>query len=146
MSELSPRAERFAREYPVDLNITLAAIRAGFSQRTAASQGSRLLKDVKVQAAIQQWRKKIADKTDVTKERVLSEYAKVGFKDIEEPVTWGDKIRALDAIRKMLGFDAPTELSGPGGGPIEVAEVSSTELARRMAFALIAATAKDVEA
>ena len=41
--------ERFVREYLIDRNGTQAAIRAGYSPKTAAAQASRLLKDVKVQ-------------------------------------------------------------------------------------------------
>jgi phage terminase small subunit len=145
MSGLSPRAERFAREYPKDMNATLAAIRSGYSQRGAAVQGHRLLRDANVQAAIKEWRNKVSQKLDLSKESVLAEYAKAGFAEPDDAPTWGDKLKALEAIRKMLGFDAPTELSGPGGGPIEISDATPVEIARRMAFALAAATAKDAE-
>ena len=49
---LTPKQERFVTEYLVDLNATQAALRAGYSPRTAPQQGSRLLKNVHVQAAI----------------------------------------------------------------------------------------------
>lgn len=51
--EISPRARLFVAEYQKDLNGTQAAIRAGFSARTAAQQASRLLTNVKVAAAIE---------------------------------------------------------------------------------------------
>ena len=51
--------ERFVREYLVDRNGTQAAIRAGYSPKTAAAQASRLLRDVKVQQAVQQREAKI---------------------------------------------------------------------------------------
>ena len=47
------RQAAFVAEYLVDCNATQAAIRAGYSARTAASQGARLLRNVKVMAAIQ---------------------------------------------------------------------------------------------
>ena len=42
MTELSNKQLRFADEYLVDLNATQAAIRAGYSQRTANSSGPRV--------------------------------------------------------------------------------------------------------
>ena len=42
------RVERFAQEYAKSLKVSQSAINAGYSEKTAASQGSRLLKNVKV--------------------------------------------------------------------------------------------------
>jgi len=49
---MTPKQDRFVAEYLVDLNATQAALRAGYSPRTAPQQGSRLLKNVDVQAAV----------------------------------------------------------------------------------------------
>jgi hypothetical protein len=46
----SKKQRRFVDEYLVDLNATQAAIRAGYSPRTAQEQSSRLLSNVMVQA------------------------------------------------------------------------------------------------
>jgi phage terminase small subunit len=43
---MTPRQQRFLDEYLVDLNATQAAIRAGYSTRTANEQGARLLANV----------------------------------------------------------------------------------------------------
>ena len=51
---LNDRQKRFADEYIVDLNATQAAIRAGYSEKTARSQGQRLLTNVDVQAYIEE--------------------------------------------------------------------------------------------
>ena len=51
---LNERHQRFADEYLIDLNATRAAIRAGYSEKTAAAQASRLLKDVNISAYIRQ--------------------------------------------------------------------------------------------
>ena len=51
---LNEKQQRFADEYLIDLNATQAAIRAGYSERTAGAQASRLLKDVKVSAYIEE--------------------------------------------------------------------------------------------
>jgi phage terminase small subunit len=50
---LTPKQARFVEEYLVDLNAKQAAIRAGYSPKTAEVQGCRLLRNVQVAAAIQ---------------------------------------------------------------------------------------------
>lgn len=52
MSELTPKQRLFVAEYLKDLNATQAAIRCGYSEKTAYSQGQRLLKNVEVRKAI----------------------------------------------------------------------------------------------
>ena len=46
MDGLTPKQERFCAEYLVDYNATQAAVRAGYSEKTAGSAGNRLLKNV----------------------------------------------------------------------------------------------------
>lgn len=48
--QLTAKQQRFCDEYLVDLNATQAAIRSGYSEKTAYSQGQRLLKNVEVKA------------------------------------------------------------------------------------------------
>ena len=62
----------FVAEYAVDYNATQAAIRAGYSEHTAYSQGSRLLKDVEVRTAIDKQRVHHADRVDVRVDERLS--------------------------------------------------------------------------
>lgn len=49
---LNEKQKRFAAEYLIDLNATQAAIRAGYSVKTANEQGSRLLVNVSIQEYI----------------------------------------------------------------------------------------------
>ena len=51
---LNEKQQRFADEYLIDLNATRAAIRAGYSEKTAYSQGERLLRHVEVKAYIKE--------------------------------------------------------------------------------------------
>ena len=60
----------FAEEYSVDQNATAAAKRAGYSERTAYSQGQRLLKHVEVRQAIQQAQAEHRERTAVTVESI----------------------------------------------------------------------------
>jgi len=65
------RRRAFVAEYLIDLNATQAAIRAGYSKRSAYSQGQRLLKNAEVQAEIAAAQAKRAQKTELTAEYVL---------------------------------------------------------------------------
>lgn len=79
--ELTPKQSLFALEYLVDLNATQAAIRAGYSAKTAASQGERLLRNVEIQAEIAKARKAREERTAVSSDRVLLEAARLALFD-----------------------------------------------------------------
>ncbi len=83
-SNLSVKEERFAQEYLVDLNGMKAAIRAGYSVKTASSQASRLLTRVKVQECIQGLMAERSKRCEVTADKVLKEFAKIAFIDIRK--------------------------------------------------------------
>jgi phage terminase small subunit len=78
---MTPKQQLFVREYLVDLNATQAAIRAGYSERTAGQMGFDLLKNPQVAAAIQAGMDKRAAKVEITAERVLQEIARLAFFD-----------------------------------------------------------------
>jgi phage terminase small subunit len=81
---LNERQRLFAAEYLVDLNATQAAIRAGYSERTAYSQGQRLLKHVEVQAAIQGALAARAARTEITADDVLQRFWAIATADPNE--------------------------------------------------------------
>lgn len=68
---MTPKAERFVQEYLIDLNATQAAIRAGYSAKTANEQASRLLTNVSVRSAVEAAQKARAEKTGIDAEWVL---------------------------------------------------------------------------
>lgn len=74
---LTPKQERFVQEYLVDLNATQAAVRAGYSPRTANEQGARLLANVSIQAALRAAMDKRSQRTEITQDWVLEELRKV---------------------------------------------------------------------
>ena len=63
---MSPKAERFVTEYLIDLNATRAATRAGYSAKTAGSQGERLLKNAEICAAVKAAQSKVAANNGMT--------------------------------------------------------------------------------
>jgi len=78
---LTPKRQRFVREYLIDLNATKAAERAGYSKRSAYTEGSRLLENAEIQAEVTRLRKAQLEKIEITAERVLQEIAKMAFFD-----------------------------------------------------------------
>ena len=92
---LTARQSRFVDEYLIDLNATQAAIRAGYSEKTAKSQGQRLLTNVDIESAIQQRMKDREQRTEVTQDRVLRELARLGFSDIRKLFTAGGQLRSV---------------------------------------------------
>lgn len=80
-TEVTPKQQRFVEEYLVDLNATQAAIRAGYSAKTANEQGARLLTNVSVAEAISERRLALSKTAEVTQERIVAEYARMAFYD-----------------------------------------------------------------
>ena len=107
---LTPKQKVFATEYLIDLNATQAAIRAGYSKRTAHSQGPRLLDNVEVKREIQELGAKRSERCKITSDEVLQEIAKIAFVDLEEEarvehrarISVGEKLKALDQLGKHL--------------------------------------------
>lgn len=78
------RRKAFALEYIIDLNGAQAAIRAGYSPRTAKSQAHRLLTKDDVQAWIQEGFAARSKRTEITADRVVQEMAKIGFASMRQ--------------------------------------------------------------
>lgn len=89
MAKLTPKQLRFVDEYLVDLNATQAAIRAGYSAKTANEQGARLLANVSVQAALSERMKAREQRTEITQDMVVAELAKIAFSDQRKVMMWG---------------------------------------------------------
>lgn len=87
-NELTPKQRAFVREYLIDLNATQAAIRAGYSEKTAYSIGEENLRKPEIAAAIETAMKNRAERTDITADRILKELAKIGFADIRKAIKW----------------------------------------------------------
>ena len=73
MSRLTPLQGRFVDEYLTDLNGKQAAIRAGYSARSAEVTASRLLSNAKVAAAVAEAQSKIAERNEVTQDWIIAE-------------------------------------------------------------------------
>lgn len=102
---LNPRQERFVEEYIKDPNATQAAIRAGYSPKTAQEQSSRLLSNVMISEAIKAKRLKISEKVELSQEWVLEK-----LKLIVDRTTKDDTFdpkganKSLELIGKHIGM------------------------------------------
>lgn len=79
MAELTPRQLRFCDEYLVDLNATQAAMRAGYSAKTAHVIGPRMLENVRVQEKISELQAARSARTEITQDAVVRQLAKMAF-------------------------------------------------------------------
>ena len=89
MPDLTPKQQLFVAEYLVDLNSTQAAIRAGYSVRSAAEIGHENLRKPHIQAAIEEAFAARIERTEITQDRVLLEYARIAFSNMRMFSTWG---------------------------------------------------------
>ena len=129
--KLTPKQMRFVDEWLIDFNGKQAAIRAGYSAKTAEATAARLLRNVKVQAEISRRQKDLQRRTEVTQDRVVKELACVAFADASvvcvtdfdnltedqraaiqgiKPTNFGweiklcDKIKALELLGRHIGM------------------------------------------
>lgn len=86
---LTPKQVRFVEEYLVDLNATQAAIRAGYSEKTAKEIGCQNLTKLNIAAEIEKAMESRVERTQVTADQVIAELAKIAFVDIRKAVVWG---------------------------------------------------------
>lgn len=120
--ELTDRQARFCEEYLIDLNATQAAIRAGYSEKTANEQGARLLANVSVQEKIAKLKAERAKRTEMKQDSVIQELAAVARAEVKG-VRAVDKLKALELLGKHLGMF------------VERYEVNAAEIEKRIAEA-----------
>ena len=95
---LTPKQQAFIGEYMIDMNATASALRAGYSPRSAGKIGFQLLENTRIQEGLQKAMDKRAKRTDITADRVLAEYAKIGFADIKDFLSY-------NTVKTEVDFD-----------------------------------------
>jgi phage terminase small subunit len=90
---LTPRQQRFVLEYLIDLNAGAAARRAGYANDRAYA--ARLMRKPEIARAIAREMAERAERTGITKERVLAEYARIAFVDLSHLLEWDAEGAAL---------------------------------------------------
>lgn len=118
--QLTDKQVAFAAEYLLDFNATQAAVRAGYSAKTASSIGAALLRNALVAGRIAALRAERARRVAVSADQVLSELARIAFADPRDLMEWGpDGVR----LRDSAGLTAEQ-----AAGVAEVAEGSGGAL------------------
>ena len=84
---LTAKQRRFVEEYLVDANATQAAIRAGYSPRTAGSIGQENLTKPEIASALEKAQAERAARVQVTADEVLAELKKLGFSNMLDYAT-----------------------------------------------------------
>lgn len=99
-TELTPKQQRFADEYCVDLNATAAYARAGYRARGNSAEVSacRLLRNAKVQEAIEQKQREVAKRCELTTENIVREASAVAFSDIRRLFNTDGSPKAIHEI------------------------------------------------
>ena len=122
--KLTPKQAAFVEEFACDLNATQAAIRAGYSAKTAKEQATRLLSNVHIAAEIAKGRAARSERTGITAERILAELARVAFFDVRKALNPDGTMKPLDQLdddtaAAIAGLDL-AEICDAEGAPIGV--------------------------
>lgn len=93
-AKLTEKQQRFVDEYLIDLNATQAAIRAGYSVKTANEQGSQLLAKLSIQQSIAEQMAERSKRTGINQDRVVLEIAKIALVKMTDIVDSQGRIKS----------------------------------------------------
>ena len=119
---MTDKQKRFCEEYLVDLNATQAAIRAGYSAKTAYSIGNELLNKPEIRARVDQMLADRSIRTGVNADRVVRELAKIAFMkgtDVIDTETGNVRDDATDDDRACIAAVKVKQMQGDGMSSIE---------------------------
>lgn len=116
---LNPKQLRFVAEWLKDHNGKQAAIRAGYSERSAEQQASALLSNPKVKAEVEKRMTKLMNNLDITAERVLKERARLAFFDVR---------KLLDSTGRPLAIHELDDDTAAAIAGLDVANIGNSEV------------------
>ncbi len=131
--KLTPKQERFCREYVVDLNATQAAMRAGYSKKTAYSAGQRLLKNVEIQKRLSVLVKARQERTGARGDEAMQECRRIALADVIGAFNEDGSIKPIHEIpedlrRAISGFEVAEIWGGDGDdGKIQIGELKKVK-------------------
>lgn len=103
---MTDKQKKFCEEYVIDFNATQAAIRAGYSEKTAGSIGDENLKKPEIKKYIAELQAESQERNQIKRDNIVDELKKIGFADIDlDCVRVKDKIKALEVLIQVLGLD-----------------------------------------
>lgn len=115
MTKLTPKQELFVAEWMKDRNGKQAAIRAGYSPRSAETTASTILRYPQVQEEIARRLKRIEERLEITAADISRRAWEIANEDK------GDRVGALALLAKRhREFSEKQEHTGSDGGPIQI--------------------------
>jgi phage terminase small subunit len=141
---LTPKQEAFVREYLLDLNATQAAIRAGYSAKTAGRNADRMMKNDEIRKAVTEAQTARSQRVELTADYVLRNLTEVVERCLQRaPVmtrrgrevvqvtddegrhVWQFDAKGANGALNLLGqhlglYTKKLEHTGENGGPIQV--------------------------
>jgi len=116
---LTPRQARFVGEYLLDLNATQAAIRAGYSPKTANEQGARLLAKVSIGAAVAEGQTETAERLQITRDDLIRRLMEIANLDVSSIVNEHGNMLPVsewpEAVRRSIAGMETVELPNADG-------------------------------
>jgi len=94
------KQEQFCQQYVIDLNGTKAAIRAGYSKRTANEQASRLLANVNIKERIAQLQAEIAERNQLKADDIIQELRALAFWNIKDFLKPSNVIKDMTKVKR----------------------------------------------
>ena len=115
--QLTKRQKRFCREYLKDLNGTQAAIRAGYSKRSANEQAARMLAKDSIKACVAAEMAQRAKRTEITADYVLR-----GIREVVEAknVKHTDRLKGLELLGRHLAMFVDRTHVGGDDKPVPI--------------------------
>lgn len=138
--KLTNKQKRFCEEYLVDFNGTQAAIRAGYSKKSANEQAARLLARPAAQEFIREMQAATSQKMEITREMVVAELAKIGFSNVKALYDENNRLKLFqdlpDDIAAAISSTEVDEIYGflPGAdGKTQIGETKKVKLYSKLA-------------
>lgn len=138
MPVLTPKQRRFCEEILLDMNATQAAIRAGYSERTAKEQGAQLLSKAHVREAIDAGKSKRSEKLDVDAEFVLQRLVAEVNADLADLYTEAGDLKPIEDWPEIwrqglvAGVEVEALFDGYGKDRKQVGHVKKIRLSDRL--------------
>lgn len=107
---MTEKQKKFCDEYLIDLNATQAAIRAGYSKRTAYSIGVENLRKPEIQNYLERRQRERQERTEIDQDLIIKHLAMIGLLELTDSkmitgiVKASDKIKALELLGKHNGM------------------------------------------
>lgn len=115
---LTDKQEMFCREYLIDLNATQAAIRAGYSEKTANRIAAQLLSKLDIQNSIAQLKAQRNEQVNIDAAYVLRRLVEIDQMDVLDILTDSGELKAVRnwplTWRTTLSGMEVMEMSGEG--------------------------------